>query len=60
MDSEFVIKKYDMSFKKFLARIVDKSKMASTIYEVRKNEKRGISYMPSKHSRAKPNFVQAF
>lgn len=40
MDSNDVIKKYDMAFQKFLARNIDKIKMAYMIYEVSKNGKK--------------------
>lgn len=58
MDSESVIKKYDMSFQIFLARNIDIIKMASMIYGVSINEKRGISYVPPKNSRVNPNSKQ--
>lgn len=45
MDSENVIKKYDKSFQTFLARNIDRSKMNSMIYGVRRNGRRGIGYV---------------
>ena len=53
MESDDVIYKYDLDFQKFLARNIDIGKMASMIYGVSINGKRGLSYEPPKHSRVK-------
>lgn len=42
--SDNVIKKYDNSFKKLLARSLNRSIMASMIYVVSRNRTRGIGY----------------
>lgn len=55
MYSEDVIKKYDMVFQKFLARNIGRRKMDSMIYGVSIYAKRGVDYVPPKHSRVKPN-----
>lgn len=55
IDSKDVIKKYDMDFKKILARNTDRSKMSSMIYGTSKNGKRDLGNVSHKHSRFKPN-----
>lgn len=42
--SSDIIKKYDKSFQKFLARILNRSLMSSMIYGVTRNRTRGIGY----------------
>ena len=63
MNSETVIKKYDKSFQTFLARNIDRRKIDSMIYEVRRNGRRGISYMPKEKpvskSKAKPKALSS-
>ena len=39
-----IIKEYDHRFQKFLAKNIDRSKMASMIYGVRRNVKKGLGY----------------
>ncbi|CAI8595590.1 unnamed protein product [Vicia faba] len=39
-----IIKEYDHSFQKFLAKNIDRSKMASMIYGVSRNGRKGIGY----------------
>lgn len=46
MDYENVINKYDKYFQTFLARNIDRSKMASMIHGVSINGRRGIIYVP--------------
>ena len=48
-----VIKKYEKSFKKFLARSLNKSVMASMMHGVRINETRGIGYDSDEESNSK-------
>lgn len=55
MDFKVIIKKYDMTFQKFLAQNIDINKMTSMIYGVNRNGKRDIGYVSPKHSRIKPN-----
>ena len=40
-----MIKEYDHSFQKFLARNIDRSKIASMIYGVSRNDRKGIGYV---------------
>lgn len=54
MDSVYASKRYEASFKKFLAKNIDNIKMALMIYGVRGNEKRGICYVKLKNSMFKP------
>lgn len=49
-DSSSVIKKYDKYFKKFLARSLNRSVMASMIYGVSRNGTRGIGYNSNEES----------
>lgn len=46
MNFECMFNKYDINFQKFLANTIDISKMASIIYGVSVNGKRGIGYTP--------------
>ena len=39
-----IIKEYDHNFQKFLAKSIDRSKMASMIYGVSRNGRKGIGY----------------
>lgn len=50
MGSECVSKTYEMSFQKYLARKIDRSTMASMIYGVSRNGKRGNGSIPPKNS----------
>ena len=50
MDSGCVSKKYETGFQKFLERNINRTKMASMIYGVSRNGKRGIGYVPPKDS----------
>ena len=43
-NADKTIKEYDHSFQKFLAKNIDKSKMASMIYGVSRNGRKGIGY----------------
>ena len=45
-------------FQKFLAQNIDKRKMASMIYGVSRNEKRGLGYVSTKHFMANPKSKQ--
>lgn len=45
MDFECASKRYETSFQKFIAKNIDRSKMASMIYEVSGNRKRDIGYV---------------
>ena len=42
--SETILYKYDKAFQKFLNNSIDRSRMASMIYGVNHNGKRGIGY----------------
>ncbi|XP_058751791.1 uncharacterized protein LOC131624887 [Vicia villosa] len=46
--SDNFIKEYDHSFQKFLANSIDRSKMASMIYGVSENTRKGIGYVKPK------------
>lgn len=50
MDSDCVLSKYETYFQKILPRNIDKSKMASMIYGVSRNGKKGIGYVPPENS----------
>ncbi|CAI8615440.1 unnamed protein product [Vicia faba] len=43
-NADEIIKEYDHSFQKFLAKSIDRSKMASMIYGVSRNGRKGIGY----------------
>ena len=43
-NSDKIIKEYDHSFQKFLAKNINRSKMASMIYGVSRNGRKGIGY----------------
>ena len=43
-NADEIIKEYDHSFQKFLAKNIDRSKMASMIYGVSRNGRKGIGY----------------
>ena len=46
--SDSIIKEYDYGFQKFLAKNIDRSKMASLIYGVSRNGRKGIGYVKPK------------
>ena len=43
-NADEIIKEYDHSFQKFLVKSIDRSKMASMIYGVSRNGRKGIGY----------------
>jgi hypothetical protein len=49
-----VSKNYELSFKKFLTNNIDRSKMASMMYGVGRNSKRGIGYVEPRTPNIKP------
>lgn len=55
MDYDDAIKKYDMTFQKFLATNIDRRKIAFMIYGASRNGKIGNGYVPPKYPRVKPN-----
>ena len=44
-NADEIIKEYDHSFQKFLAKSIDRSRMASMIYGVSRNGRKGIGYL---------------
>lgn len=51
-------KKYDTSFKKNLAKNIDRRKMVCLIYGVSRNGRKWLGYESTKYSRVKPKSTQ--
>ena len=56
--SKNILKEFDYSFQKFLAKSIDRSKMASMIYGVSRNNRKGLGYKsPRGKEIYKPKYV---